>query len=523
MAFQVTHKPQSFPSLTLEKQGTLLSALRSVATLDLRSLALMRIGIAVVLIIDLFVRATDLRAHYTDQGILPLEALFRMAWNPYYFSIFTMSSSVPIQAMLFLVNLCCVLCLLVGYRTRLFTAICWFFLLSLHNRNPLITQAGDDLLRMILFWGFFLPWGYRYSADAVRKGYPLPDSNAYVSFAGFAYILQVFYVYFFSAILKSSGEWTSEFTALYYALSFEHIVTPFGQWLHQFEGFLRTITMMTFYIELVLPFLLLMPIFNRYFRTIFVVMIFCFQMGINLCLYVGLFPWISTVAMLGLLVPLTNPEWQPVKRWVSFITPLRERVQTYVTRYVALPPDTKLIYIPKEGLLTAVVILLFSLYTFTWNLQTIGRAPALFTPFTWIGHLLRVDQHWGMFAPSVFKDDGWFILEGITVNGKEIDIARNGEAVTYEKPTVVAEFFKNDRWRKYHENILFVQFSQYRPYYCDYQLNHWNEAQSPANKINQLRVIYMKQPNLPNYQEPEPTKEILYDCKLNNPLPPTIK
>ena len=54
----------------------------------------------------------------------------------------------------------------------------------------------------------------------------LPSDNQYVSLAGFAYVCQVFYVYFFSALLKSSPEWNGDFTALYYALSLEHIVTP---------------------------------------------------------------------------------------------------------------------------------------------------------------------------------------------------------------------------------------------------------------------------------------------------------
>jgi hypothetical protein len=148
--------------------------------LDLRSLAMMRMGVALVIIIDLVVRATSLEAHYSNTGVLPLEALFRYAWNPNYVSLYTMAGSWQLQAIVFLANGVCALCLMAGYRTRLFTFICWVFILSLHNRNPLIQQGGDDLLRLLLFWGLFLPWGYYYSVDSEKfskKGLP---SNRYV-------------------------------------------------------------------------------------------------------------------------------------------------------------------------------------------------------------------------------------------------------------------------------------------------------------------------------------------------------
>jgi hypothetical protein len=39
--------------------------------LDLRSLALFRIGLALILLFDLYYRALDLRAFYTDWGLYP--------------------------------------------------------------------------------------------------------------------------------------------------------------------------------------------------------------------------------------------------------------------------------------------------------------------------------------------------------------------------------------------------------------------------------------------------------------------
>ena len=39
--------------------------------IDLRSLTVLRIGLAALLLADLVYRAQDFRAHYTDQGVLP--------------------------------------------------------------------------------------------------------------------------------------------------------------------------------------------------------------------------------------------------------------------------------------------------------------------------------------------------------------------------------------------------------------------------------------------------------------------
>ena len=60
------------------------------------------------------------------------------------------------QAVLFGIAAIFALLLLVGYQTRRATIVCWFFLLSVRNRNTLIW--ADALLSDVLFWGMFLPW-----------------------------------------------------------------------------------------------------------------------------------------------------------------------------------------------------------------------------------------------------------------------------------------------------------------------------------------------------------------------------
>jgi hypothetical protein len=89
-------------------------------------------------------------------------------------------------------------------------------------------QGGDDMLRLLLFWAIFLPWGERYSIQK-KSSY----ANHYFDWANIGYILLPVSVFFFSALLKTSPEWRTEGTALYYALSLDQIRMPGGTLLYQ--------------------------------------------------------------------------------------------------------------------------------------------------------------------------------------------------------------------------------------------------------------------------------------------------
>ena len=128
-----------------------------------------------------------------------------------------------------------------------------------------------------------------------------------------------------------------------------------------------------------------------------------------------------------------------------------------------------------------------------------------------LSNLIRIDQRWGMFAPIVFRDDGWFIMEGKTQSG-DIDIHNEGKKVNYVKPELVVSQVKNDRWRKYQENILFVHNNHLRPYYCNWLLEEWNKNASPNAIINSLNIIYMKEVTLADYKTLPVTKEVLCSC-----------
>jgi hypothetical protein len=168
---------------------------------------------------------------------------------------------------------------------------------------------------------------------------------------------------------------------------------------------------------------------------------------------------------------------------------------------------------PKENFTAASLAFFFLCMGFLWNIQTSFR-PSSFSieKENWIVRIFRIDQNWGMFAPAVFRDDGWFILEGRTAKGEVIDILQEGKKPEYNKPVYVAGMFKNDRWRKYSENVLMIHYNFLRPYYCSYMINRWNSEHE--ENISKLDIIYMKEVTLPGYKTEPVKKEILCSCEL---------
>src|SRR3954466_4118918 len=146
---------------------------------DLRSLAAFRMVLAVLVLADLADRATNLYAHYTDGGILPRSVFLQMrGLNPWSFSLNLMNGELYFQVLIFGVGALAALALLVGYRTRLVSVIVWVVMLSIQYRNPLLYTAGDGLLRLLLFWGMFLPLGAYCSFDRLLNSSSTLPSRA---------------------------------------------------------------------------------------------------------------------------------------------------------------------------------------------------------------------------------------------------------------------------------------------------------------------------------------------------------
>lgn len=457
----------------------------------------MRIGIALILLIDIGIRSLSINAFFTDEGILPVSVLKNYNWNPYYFSFHALSGDLWWQILLISINALCIVLLLIGYRARLFTFICWTFLVSMQNRNPFILQGGDELLRIILFWGIFLPWGERYSVLKTSS-----YRNSYFSVANIGYVFLIASVYFFSALLKTSSEWHSEGTALYYALSIDQMRLPFGTFLYQFPGFLVFLTHAVYYMELFAPLLLICPFVSKKIRVIGIVSIALLHLGFFLSLYVGLFYIIGIVSLIGLL-PSKCIDWFEQHFYKNKVNVIEDEQGDYKKSIVA-----ELFASLKAGFIVLVIA-----YCLMINLGNVKAFPFVLESYmAKYGTMLRLEQNWGMFAPTILKDDGWYVYSGYTANGSFVDIKHQLDSVSYSKPAHIVTEYESDRWRKYGENYVFNNNNHIRPFYCKYLINKWNKEHLDKHVVD-LTIFFMKEVSLPNYGTKPIEKLALCNCQ----------
>lgn len=479
---------------------------------DKRALSLMRMCIAFVLMLDLGIRLTDLEAFYSNTGVVPLPMLFEHAWNPYYISIHTMSGLWQVQLFLFVLAFFFAALLFLGYRTRLFTFLSWFMLLSLHNRNVLILQGGDDLLRMVLFWGMFIPWGEYYSCDRLLQTKPIENENPkLLSVATIAYLLQICYIYTGSALLKGP-EWNHDYTALYYTYSLDQIAYPITKSIYYFPGLLKTFTCIAYYFELLIPVLFFIPVKHGWFRTVAVFIIITFHLFNAMTLFIGLFPIIGMSTAIGILPSSFMDRLEKrMKNWKRKIADSFRSIAVLLQHIIKWKEPT----LPNSDWLhkaKSAVLIFLIVFIFDWNFSNLSFINSkLSDHMRFIGYGLRLDQNWGMFAPNVFKDDGWFVLEGITRNEEHFDLLHPDQPLSFSKPVSVVKMFKNDRWRKYTENYIFAYNEYMRGYYCNYCKRKWNE-QHPDRYVKTLRVIFMEELTLPDYHYSPVRKNVLWEC-----------
>jgi hypothetical protein len=90
--------PPGFPAARWARAKT-----EQVFAADLRSLAAFRVALALVVLLDLASRASDLSAHYTDTGVLPRAVLLGHddLLSPWTFSVNLISGGTFVQELLF--------------------------------------------------------------------------------------------------------------------------------------------------------------------------------------------------------------------------------------------------------------------------------------------------------------------------------------------------------------------------------------------------------------------------------------
>ena len=273
-----------------------LDSASEILGIDYRSLALLRVVLAIIVIIDLCMRATDLTAHYTDSGVLSRFDYVNAISNKFFISFHLANGTETFQIILFGMHFILGCLLFLGYRTRIVTILIFAFTVSLHARNPLILNGGDDILRLLLFWSIFLPIGANWSVDSAMNTLKRPTDNYHFSVASVGLILQVLIVYWFTFLFKNHPVWMNDYSAVHYILNAEIFVSSLGLILATKQSILPFLTASSLWLELIGPFLVFIPWFNKYWKLIILSTFCLMHLGFAIFMSLGLFPYISIMS-----------------------------------------------------------------------------------------------------------------------------------------------------------------------------------------------------------------------------------
>ena len=301
-----------------------MSVLKTIAKnwfrVDLRLLGIFRFSLGLICFIDICRRFKYIEIFYSNYGVAPNFFMSEMS-SKYSVKAFTLLSSlgtVNEVTAFFYIGAVFAFFLMIGYKTKLSHIITIITILSIHNRLIILENGGDMVLNSLLIWSVFMPLGKRFSMD--RLLYSLrsfkddnPDSlnnkevtlknepNYYWGLAYFASLLQLSIIYFFNYINKSGSIW-EEGSSLYYFYKLDTFLTPVGNFVNEFSlmplWLSKFLTSLTLHLEMLVPFLILMPFFSIWTRRFSFITMAGFHIVVGVSLYIGMFSWIMVTALL---------------------------------------------------------------------------------------------------------------------------------------------------------------------------------------------------------------------------------
>jgi len=469
-------------------------------SIDTRSLAAFRIALGLLILADLALRSRNLRAFYTDFGVLPRSAFLSQA-DPFHWSLHIIFGEVWGQALLFVIAGIFAVALTIGYRTTIATVASWLFLVSLHNRMPDVLNGGDVLLRLLLFWAMFLPLGARWAVDNYHCDRQ-HSRTAVASVATAALLLQVVIMYTTNAAFKLSGDVWLSGDGLEYVFSLGQFTVLLGDYLGAYPTLLHVLDYL--WLGAIVCSFLLIVLPGRW-RTGFAGLLMTMHLGMSVTMRIDLFPLISVAALVPFL-PTSFWDWlsprlgqfRPilaVRRWGEA---LAERLPVVTVSDVPPALDRW-----KARFMT-VVPLVFLVLILLWNVQFLGYSevygqdvvPEQTEP---VIELTRTDQYWNMFAPDPLSTDGWIVAPGRLENGTRID-AFHGGPVQWDRPADISETYPTARWRKYLVG-LWRDDTADRRYFAEYLCRRWNSQHE--TDLENVSVYFMEQPTrIDTAQEP---------------------
>lgn len=487
--------------------------LDSCVRIDTRSLAAFRVALALIIAVEVLLRARNFSTFYTDDALIP-QSLAMENTVDYAVSVYFLTSSSTLIAVLMGLQVVIALQLLVGYRTRTATVLSLLFMVSLDHHNPIVTSYADTLLRMLLFWGIFLPLGERFSVDALRESH---SARPFV--VGVATVLalgQMVYMYVRNGVHKiESEQWAGEVwlgdivrgeasltelslraEAAPLILGRDDITFLLGEYTHHLTPVLEVGTILWFYMMLGGFVLLLLR--GRW-RYPAILLYMGGHASFALTVRIGMFPY---VAMAGLLLFVPTQFWRDGDRLLRRVDIHPGRVTDRVAELArgarALPNGHLSPPRMREGVYQfalVFVVLTIALSLAISGVQLAGMADEeggyddeLDGQLNHMASTLNVDQpDWSIFAPNPATSDRYHHFPAETENGELVDVYNGGE-FSWERPYDRL----NNQYGTYRERFYMNSVrrdAEVAAIYAEYLCENWEgEDGQQLTRISMWRV-----------------------------------
>jgi hypothetical protein len=375
-------------------------------------------------------------------------------------------------------------------------------MLSMHERNRVILDGGDHLLRILLFWGMFVPLGARWSVDARRTARVSPGARDAAtgelrSLGGAALLVQIASMYVFTGLLKLHGEPWHDGTAVRYALLADHMASSLGLLVFDAPRLTTALTVSVLVFEIVGPFVWFFPWRRGPVRAAITFGFFALQLGIAACMTIGNFQSAAFIWVIPFL-----PSWF----WERVLPRRLREAESAISASPELPGSrwTPMVQLFAGGL--GAYVLLCNLGSLFVEGSLPGRPERL-------AYLLGVDQRWSMFTDPR-RPTGWTVIPARLADGREVDLL-TGQPLSWEKPALTAEIYGGWRWRVFVTDYIWYHQGSKRPAaYADYLCRHWNELAAEGGRAVSLDIVWMKQTPNADFTLSAPLRVVVHsgDC-----------
>ncbi|MFC6953699.1 HTTM domain-containing protein [Halorubellus litoreus] len=474
------------PSLQRLREATV-----SRVGVDERALAALRVLLATVVLVDVALSVADATAFYTDAGVLPRDLLYAEFPVRGPLSLHSLSGELWWQYVAFALVALAAVAMLVGYRSRLATALTLVLVLSMQFRNPYVLNSGHALLRRLLLWSVLLPVGARWSLDARRRtstgtagtgdDEERSGSTVVASVATVGVVVQVLVVYAMNAVLKSRGPAWRSGDAAELVFGMDAITVLLGDALAG-QSFLLELGTHAWVLLLYAAPLLVLA--TGRLRALVAGAFVAAHLAMAATLYLGAFPFVSIAGLLVFLPPFV---WDRVEgvvaahfagRATAVATALGRARSAVAARTPSVPRPTwwrdaasvtlsRARAVGRTAYRVLPVVVLAAVLV--WNAAGFGL---LALPADATETVDPKEYRWDMFAPYPLSSDAWYATVGTTESGERVDLYAG--AAGRGPPADVDGTYPSQKWYLYLRNVRGGDVDDRRDRFAQYLCERWN-------------------------------------------------